>query len=570
MKKLLSALLALAMVLALCPVVTADTAATGELRPIEVLSDYPTTLTPEETKSMAMYADFEAMFAAKGVKVDITYVDSDQYSTVLQARIASDQMPNMFTASALGDASCINLVTSGKILAVDDILEYSDGTASFALSKEGYMYPCREKDTFEDGKLYYFGQASMLQSVVRTEDNFGWNAVTSNTYAMKIRGDWLEELNMAVPTTIDEFFDALVAFNENDMNKNGVNDERMCIPTGSCNTTWGGFFDNGVAGWFGLAPYVFQLDRVNWEAKVPFLQEGFVPYMEFLIKCKDAGVLYISDNVGKKNNELTSVLAQDVVSAYFYQSQIEHGGCPETAKYVTMGNIVGAEGITPVMDGSRGWKAWDLRGFSYDTDPATAAAFLDVTMSVDWSIFWNFGVEGKTFEILDNGLYDFNGPTDKAEYVPYGYTTGNNFFSDGRLPRTALQAYFMTFNGERLFWNSYDEFLNSGYFTEYLVPQYEEHVVENIKTWCSLAEELQQYNMNGDLTMIAPMATSAEAEVLDFYQTDLYTYMDELFANLLSGVWSLDDYDMYVEELNNYGLQEVLAVCQARYDRIVR
>ena len=46
--------------------------------------------------------------------------------------------------------------------------------------------------------------------------------------------------------------------------------------------------------------------------------------------------------------------------------------------------------------------------------------------------------------------------------------------------------------------------------------------------------------------------------------------MDELFANLLSGVYSLDDYQTYVDELYMYGLQEVLDVQQARYDRIVR
>lgn len=85
-----------------------------------------------------------------------------------------------------------------------------------------------------------------------------------------------------------------------------------------------------------------------------------------------------------------------------------------------------------------------------------------------------------------------------------------------------------------------------------------------------MAETIQKYNMNGDLDMIAPMPDDAETEVLDMYETDLYTYMDELFANLLSGAWSLDDYDAYVEEMYAYGLQEMLDVQQARYDRIVR
>lgn len=570
MKKSLALLLALLMLLTMIPAVAEE----DGLRTVRILASYPTTsLTPEEAREMPMYADFEAIFAKKGIKIELEYVDEDQYSTVLQARVAANDMPDLFHVNGLGTATCMNLVNSGKILAVDDILQYSDGTASYALSEEGYMYPCRQKNTFEDGKLWYFGQASMLQSVDSQADNFGYNACTGNTYAIKVRKDWLDALGMEAPTTLDEFFDMLVAFQENDMNGNGVKDERMVICTGSCNTAWGGCFDNGVSGWFGLANYVFQLNRKTWKAEVPFLQEGFIPYMEFLKKCVDAGVLYLSDGVNKNDAQMTTVMAQDVVSAYFWIAHTDNAGKPEHAVYQTLGPIVGQEGITPVMDGSRGWKSFDLFGFRSDMDPQLAADMLDVICSIEWSVFFNYGVEGKSFEILDNGLYNFTAPTDKEAYKALGYTDGYNLLGDGRVPRTALNAYFQTYNGESLIWDSYEEFLNSDYFSEYFAPisaKNDEVKIQNIKTWCAMAETIQKYNMNGDLDMIAPMPDDAETEVLDMYETDLYTYMDELFANLLSGAWSLDDYDAYVEEMYAYGLQEMLDVQQARYDRIVR
>ena len=571
MKRSFALLLALLLMLSLVPAAVAEET---ELRTLKILASYPTTsLTPEEAREMPMYADFEAIFAKKGIKIELEYVDDDQYSTVLQARIAANDMPDLFRVSQLGTATCMNLVNTGKILAVDDILQYSDGTASYALSEEGYMYPCRQKNTFEDGKLWYFGQASMLQSVDSQADNFGYNACTGNTYAMKVRKDWLDALGMEAPTTLDEFFDMLVAFQENDMNGNGVKDERMVICTGSCNTTWGGCFDNGVSGWFGLANYVFQLNRMTWKAEVPFLQEGFIPYMEFLKKCVDAGVLYLSDGINKNDAQLTTIMAQDVVSAYFWIAHTDNAGKPEHAVYQTLGPIVGKEGITPVMDGSRGWKSFDLYGFRSGLDPQLAADMLDIICSIEWSVFFNFGVEGKSYEILDNGLYNFIAPTDKEAYKALGYTDGYNLLGDGRVPRTALNAYFQSYNGESLIWDSYEEFLNSDYFNEYFAPisaKSDEVLIQNIKTWCSMAETIQKYNMNGDLDMIAPMPDDAETEVLDMYETDLYTYMDELFANLLSGAWSLDDYDAYVEEMYAYGLQEMLDVQQARYDRIVR
>lgn len=567
MKRFLSMLFCLLMLLSILPSALAEGA---DLRTVTVLSPYPTNLSPEEAQAMPMYQDFEAIFADKNIKLNINYVDSDQYSTVLQALIASNDMPDVFSASRLGTASCINMIENGKVLCIDDVLQYSDGTATYALSAEGYMYPCRQKDTYTDGKMYYLGNASMLASVDSTEDNFGYNAVTSNTYAIKVRKDWLDELNMKAPTTLDEFYNMLVAFQENDMNHNGIKDERMIICTGTCNTTWGGFFDTGISGWFGLAPYVFQLNRETWKAEVPFLQEGFTEYVSFLKKCIDAGVLYVGDNIGKNDGQVTTLMSQNVVSAYFWPAHTDNAGKPEGAVYQTLGTIVGKEGITPVMDGSRGWKSWDLWGFRAGMDPQLAADLLDIFCSVEWSVFFNFGVESKSYEVSDTGMFNFIAPLEREEYIAYGYTDGYNLLGDGRLPRTALNAYFQSYNGGSLIWKSYDEFLNSDYFNDFYAKDLTEMEVQNIKTWCESAKVLQKFNMNGDLGMIAPMATIEEAEILDTYETDLYTYMDELFANLLSGVYSLDDYQTYVDELYMYGLQEVLDVQQARYDRIVR
>ena len=41
---------------------------------------------------------------------------------------------------------------------------------------------------------------------------------------------------------------------------------------------------------------------------------------------------------------------------------------------------------------------------------------------------------------------------------------------------------------------------------------------------------------------------------------DLFTYMNELNENLITGAWSLDDWDDYMAELKRLGLDEVLAI----------
>ena len=61
--------------------------------------------------------------------------------------------------------------------------------------------------------------------------------------------------------------------------------------------------------------------------------------------------------------------------------------------------------------------------------------------------------------------------------------------------------------------------------------------------------------------------TLDEADVLDMYEADVETYLDEMTVNFLTGVYSIDDYESVIEEVNAMGLQELLAVRQAQYDR---
>ncbi len=545
-------------------------AAAEDVQTIHILGSESKTLTLEEAMTTKTYAALEEMFLQKGIRLDITSVPDDQYATVLQATLASGKLPDFFDASFLDAPSCVNLIKAGKVKSIDDLLAYSDGTASFAFSEDGYYSVCREKDTFEDGKLYYFGNVSMLVSV--DEAPFGLHNVTANTFLMKIRKDWLDKLDLPVPTTLDEYFDALVAFREQDANGNGVADERMVIQTVTCDSGWGGFFDNGIAQWFGLANYVFQLDRSTWKVEVPFLQEGFVPYVEFLKKCVDAGVLYLGDNVGKGDANLTSLLAQDVAGSYFYTAHMDMSdggdGVAANDAWIALPVIQPLPDITPSLDASRGYKSWNYWAFSSAVDAELAAKFLDVVSSIDYSKWYSFGgIEGETYTV-ENGMYRYIGPNTKEDYLSTGYCRGSAIADGGCLPNPTLEAYYADYKGERLLFSSYDAFLDSSYFNEYFSGTCSEQQLYNLKVYLDMAQKLNRYNQNADIGMLVPMATAEEAEIIDMYRADLYTYMDELFGNLISGSWPIEDMDSYVEQLYALGLQEMIDVYQAQFDRV--
>ena len=556
MKKTLVALMLIVSLLMTClPVGMAE----NELRTFTVYGTANANFTQEEALATPTYQILADMFAKKGLKLDVTLIDSAQYATVLQATIASNKTPDFFYTTGLSNADCVNLIEAGKVMAIDDALVYSDGTAAAALGEGGYYHICYDKDAYTDGKLYYLGNVSSLPGV--QDEVFGLSGTTANTYCMKIRQDWLDKLNLPMPTTLDEYIDTLVAFRKNDANGNGIADERMVVQTNTCNKTFGGYFDNGVAGWFGLANYVFQLNRETWEAEVPFLQEGFKDYINFLKRCVEAEVLYLSDNAGKNDKNLSALLAQNVVSSYFYYSNTDYY-IDENQIYTVMPVLQGVETIKPVMDGCRGYKAWDYWGFSSKADPKDVAAFLDVVTDLDYSIWFSFG---PCYEVVD-GVYNFTGSSKKDEYVKSGLTKGSNLGSF--VPRNTLTTLYANYKGESLVYESYDAYLNSLYFNEIIKPTYKDYQVENFEKWCEMAAELQLYNMNNDLSMILPMMSVEDADVVGFYQNDLYTYMDELFSNLISGNWSLDNYDQYVQQMKDMGLEELVTVYQNLYNKL--
>ena len=63
------------------------------------------------------------------------------------------------------------------------------------------------------------------------------------------------------------------------------------------------------------------------------------------------------------------------------------------------------------------------------------------------------------------------------------------------------------------------------------------------------------------------LPTDEEVETLDFYTTDLDMAMTDLFIDLINGTKDIDNLDEYLEELRALGLDEVIGVYQARYDR---
>ena len=158
-----------------------------------------------------------------------------------------------------------------------------------------------------------------------------------------------------------------------------------------------------------------------------------------------------------------------------------------------------------------------------------------------------WGIEGKDYEIVDGVRKSLLNGVTNEEKGERKCGTGSPLWG-GILPRVQRGTDYNTYED----WKE-NELSKSGK-TEIKVEAIGK--AADYEQWCPLM-------LDGYLAM----ATDEETEVINKVLTGLQTYSDELCMKLALGTLSLDDFDTYVEELKELGLDELIAVQQARYDR---
>jgi putative aldouronate transport system substrate-binding protein len=142
-------------------------------------------------------------------KLNILYkgywsVDSSQADEKLNAAVASNDLPDMFPASyeLLG-----RLIKAGQVQAIGDVYEK-------------YATPrLREICNYQDGRGFLAGSSGGQLYAMPVSNDFA-----NNVAMLFIRKDWLDKLNLSIPTTMDELLAVARVFRDRDPDGNGRND----------------------------------------------------------------------------------------------------------------------------------------------------------------------------------------------------------------------------------------------------------------------------------------------------------------------------------------------------------
>ncbi|MGL5258584.1 MAG: extracellular solute-binding protein [Lachnospiraceae bacterium] len=467
---------------------------------------------------------------------------SDSLSEQVNIRIAGGDLPDAFQGVGFSNYELTRYGTDGTFI---DLTQYITEETMPNLSKILKENPdILSAITMSDGGIYGLPSAEKMGTAgIGSETDY--SIYTIPQFSM-INKAWLDDLGLAMPTTLDELHDVLVAFKENDMSaKYYGNDAGTTIPmsTGYDQWCWG---QNIFYAGFGFTNWIN--DVCN---DLVLKEDGTVEFVSATDNYR-AALTYFHDWFadGLMDNEMFSQSDTQYI-AKCSQGYVGVG----TWWYIEelMGEYASDYEFLPVLDGPSGTSNVTIRTgggtnsgnlsiTSACESPETLLKFYDSWYQADVVMQLQYGPIGTYFSEQDeNGVW--LSITDAESKEKFGKSAGE-LKSENEVygPKLILSDYYNT------------------------TFKMEDRAIERLT-------DLQEYWMqfvSSDVTYpVDCVFTEEELEIIDQYRTD--------FENTVSeneGLW-IKNGGPTDEEWNNYltvlkescGMDKLLSVYQEAYNR---
>ena len=334
-----------------------------------------------------------------------------------------------------------------------------------------------------------------------------------------IRQDWLDNLNLEVPKTLDELEEVMYAFTNDDPDGNGVKDTYGLGGDGyDIRSFWP--WIQGCGDGLGRDTFVrmddgsyafgpVSEDAKNWLGRVHKLYEDGV-ITPNIVTDTDRDEEMANGGFGVTYSWVIYNNPSNGTMKSFYSTNPD-------AKWVPIDMVTGDNGNPQDEPASIG--AWCYFGITnVCTDPERAYAIWDDLATPENYIHRRFGVEGRDYIENGDGTYEIINSGDGPENTEQGL--GIKLFQD-------------------------------------LFSRKDECNIENSEETSALFEKVKA-NSREAYTHTIEKKNPAQYEVNNELGTDLGDIVKEYMWGVISGSKSLDDWDSYVEEVKEAGLQEIL------------
>ncbi len=489
--------------------------------PVEITIAAPDSNVKSLSDNLPVWEEIERR---TNIKINWDVTASAQYVEVMKLRVTAggSNLPDIMLLP--NGLSLAELGAQGMILPLEDYIDVNGKN----ILKAYENFPNAKALTSADGHIYSIN--TMIESAY------------FSPYAFIIRKDWLDRLGLEAPTTVDEWVTVLEAFRDQDANGDG--DPNNEIPFTVGGHAW--YTTYWANGW-GL--HLFQSDGwypdENGQMQYEFISDQAKEFYTWLHNFYAEGLLDPEFLTMGDESKMFEKVARNNVGAFTaYASNI-----PMLEETLRANGVEGAELIPLVPPkGPYAQQVETLSDMSTNgyvvtsgcKNPDVALALLDYLFSAEGTELLNFGIEGETYTKADDGTYTF------TELVT------NN--PEGLSAKEVLESYGCQVGGPFIKSEAREEAMLFGY-----PEDFRELVIE-------VSDATRPYATPG-LTL--PPATAEESDTISGLQGDLATYIWEMTGKFTVGTADVEqEWDSFVSNVKDLGVDQILAVKQAQYDRL--
>ena len=477
------------------------------------------------------------------VKINFEEIPDTEWDTKVNLLIASDELPDAFIYGGFSAAELADYGSQGVFLALNDIIE-----------EHGHYV----KQVFDQQEALP-GAYTALDGNIYTLPDI--NECYHCFYSMRawINQQWLTNLGLEYPNTVDEFVNVLRAFKEQDANGNGdPNDE---IPFSGNATSW-----NSTIYPFLLNSFL-HYDTSNLSVKedgtVIFtpLQPEFKEGLQWIASLIDEGLIekealtQTEEQLKTKGSNLDIALLGGFTSATWWSGVgSDNGEGSRCREYSGLSPLEGPNGVRISPWAGTGFNMGNSVITTACEDPVPLFKMLDYMLSDEATLRSQVGELGVDYNEPDEGAPGINGKPALYAKIPTSNTTGGttgdeadtampNVFPSNRTSdfRLGEQA---DYNDPETQWQQEPRLYNES--ATYFAPYADEHMM-----------------YPGAVNL-----TAEESEKINFMKTQINDYVKENIVLFLAGEKSFDtDWDSFIAEFDNLKLDEYMELRQMAYTR---
>ena len=508
-----------------------DSASSGEEQTNFSIFAGISALSPDNSEKPLVQQMNEAM----GVTIEWNCVSGDTLTEKKNLILnAGSDLPDALMAASLTDSELLTYGGNGLLIPLEDYIneETMPNLMKIVEKRPEMLATC----TMPDGHIYGLPGISEM----------GFEYTDGNTYYIgaipqftAINTDWLEAVGMEMPTTVDELHDVLVAFRDQDVNGNGD-------PTDEIPLSF--IFPEKNGSWCaGLGTLLAPFGCTDYQADHRAIEDGKVYYQAASEEYKNA-IAYYHDWFEEGLIDI-EIFSQDS-SQYIAKG---NGEDPRLGVFVwwEIPEVVGEERAEsyeylPILEGPDGTYGVNLNemGTTSHNSFSVTNACENPELLLKWVDQMYDPINSMQAIYGPIGVYWDEEPDENGCYsmreLKEGETAGELKSKSELLGPT--------------------EQLTEDYGTYYYLEDRAQERLNDLETfWFNYVDSTEYYP--------SVTYTADEIEVINDKLSDIKALTEEKVSHWLRDGGIEEEWDQYLQDLDNMGLQEVVGAWQAAYDR---